>query len=249
MIQNINVSIDKQISQYVNEIHELNNRINTSNINGNDNEVNIDSVVNKMIENPSAYSEEEIIRQAEISFAQKDYNKVLKLYSLDQVANSDIIYNNLAYMYSNGLGVDKNIEKAETYYLKTDNIASYEAMLIKNIKGDNAEEILNILKHNLNNSDNRISKAILDMNNDDIDQAIGSLNDLNTFVNNYYGDWEFKGNEKHYLIYSDALTDSYKNYHESDEFEGDAVSSYFTCDHYQRKCRILDSYNECFIML
>ena len=94
----------------------INSKNNTVNGDNNGQMVNADSYYNQIINDPQEYSENEILRQAEIAFDAKDYDAVRKLYTLDKVANNPIVFNNLGYMYANGLGVENDIKIAMSYY-------------------------------------------------------------------------------------------------------------------------------------
>lgn len=93
-----------------------NSKNNTVNGDNNGQMINTDQYFNQVFNNPQDYSENEILRQAEIAYDAKDYESVRTLYTLDKVASNPIVFNNLGYMYANGLGMEKNVEIAMSYY-------------------------------------------------------------------------------------------------------------------------------------
>lgn len=112
------------------------------NIVGGDNNgqmVNTESYVNQVFNNPTKYTADEIMRQAQLAYFAEDYEGARRLYSLDSVANNGIALCNIGYMYANGLGAVKNVEVAVRYYERAIELGVDQAVINKFVVLANSE--------------------------------------------------------------------------------------------------------------
>lgn len=95
------------------------------------------------------YTVQEILAAADCSYKKGDYETVLSLYNLSQVENNSIALCNMAYLYENGIGVKKDIEKAVEYLKKANTQVSnrYLLSLYLLYYDDKQEEIVTLINY------------------------------------------------------------------------------------------------------
>lgn len=156
-------------------------------INGDNNIIN-----QNIIENLSL---DEIRRRAQLKFDEKKYEETTQLYLLDEAKEDPIAINNLGYMYFNGLGVEKNIDKAydllkQNVVMNEDNIeviSNYAIFLLNSQKEDYIKEGVWIASHEeisnylaLNDYDETYGKYSINQ------QWDISKEKYNDFINKYF---------------------------------------------------------------
>lgn len=158
--------------------------------------INTDSYYNQIFNNPQDYSENEILRQAEIAFDAKDYDAVRKLYTLDKVASNPIVFNNLGYMYANGLSVGRDLGISIHYYdlaiEKKINQAAINKFvaLVNNIENqsDYVNTLYEYINISLKDKKHPLYKKFMEENNGIPVNSVG-----NYFINDYCDEWKDTG--------------------------------------------------------
>lgn len=248
---------DNIIVQGENDIN-LDNSTNTNtNINGNDNVVNSKLYYN-ILEDPSKYSEVEVLKQAEFLYDSEEYKAVFNLYSLDQVSNNEIALSNLGYMYAKGLGVQQNTDKAIKKYNAAIRQGSYIArknkiiLLFNNIfvtdKNDDfdAKYIKEIIKEANELSNMHVNDDFSSYFNTEL-SFLNALKNTDDFFRRYYY-WGKPQIVRLYTIPSNDFYTKYEDMHESQHATAELnYSSYWTAKKIKRENKINDLFKETWI--
>lgn len=166
------------------------------NIVGGDNNgqmVNTESYVNQVFNNPTKYTADEIMRQAQLAYFAEDYEGARRLYSLDSVANNGIALCNIGYMYANGLGAVKNVEVAVRYYERAIELGVDQAeinkfvVLSRNLNDDLVSSFYHYTNELLKDENGEVFKKFKELNGD---VAVHSLSE--DYVKEY-SNWEDTG--------------------------------------------------------
>lgn len=152
-------------------IEMLETKIYSVNITGNGNgDVVIDSIINRMEMNPNNFSVDELLRQAEGEVDSKNYTNAYKLYTLDILKDNPVAQCNLGYLYSNGFGVEKDFDKAESLYIKSFEAGCNQALINRfvmyknNITRENNYEskVYNMLNDAIKNETNYMHNSVVE---------------------------------------------------------------------------------------
>lgn len=225
------------------------------NIEGNQNVVN-SNIYNNIIRNPSDYSEEEILLQAEMFFDAEDYKSVIELYSLEKVCENPVVITNLAYMYSSGYGVEKNIKKALEKYNKAIELGVYHAyknkiiMLFNNISldYDDSNDIITNVREVINSCNQYEQFECEDdfwqfLSNEISD--IRNVKSVEEFLKKYYY-WENEGIQRFNDVPKNSFYKKYENVHSLEYGKEQDFRKYWTATAYIRKNKVGDLYKENF---
>lgn len=144
----------------INNIGQDNSQIN--NIYGNIDEnseiiIGDSNVVIKYTYNYEKLEDESVLMAAQAYFLAEDYDKAIEKYNAPELVDNEIANINLGYMYSNGIGVEKNPDKALKYFDKADCVQGKRnavyVCLVSNYDGRYTKELISRMQELLKEGD------------------------------------------------------------------------------------------------
>lgn len=179
----------------------------------------IDLTLGAIYINYSSYNSiEECLEHAEKFYNQKQYDNVIKIYQHDYLSQNAIALNNLGYLYSKGLGVEKDDTEAKKYYLlafeagEKTGLSNY---IVNNIISPHyLEDVLDALKlgyqYNEENTVRFVEAIIMD-----VDLRKYKLNEVNDF---FKLDDDTKIDILKKCMYEEGRIEAYKRNFKEDRF-------------------------------